>query len=96
MATPGGLRPAFDTDVLVTTIAKALARDCWDEWRTLEVPTLLVRGQEGELSPADAAAMVAAAPVAHLVSIPGAGHDVHLDAPEAWRSAVEAFLSPLS
>lgn len=96
VATPGGLRPAFDTDVLVTTIAQALARDYWDEWRTLDVPTLLVRGQEGDLSLADAAAMVAAAPVARLVSIPGAGHDVHLDAPEAWRSAVEAFLSRLS
>jgi pimeloyl-ACP methyl ester carboxylesterase len=28
--------------------------------------------------------------------VPGAGHDVHLDAPEAWRAAVESFLSRLS
>jgi pimeloyl-ACP methyl ester carboxylesterase len=40
--------------------------------------------------------MVAAVPSAQLVSISGAGHDVHLDAPESWRSAVEAFLSRLS
>ena len=96
VASPDGLRPAFDADVLVAAIAEALARDYWDEWRALEVPTLLVRGQEGELSPTEAAAMVAAVPVAHFVSIPGAGHDVHLDAPEAWRSAVEPFLSRLS
>jgi pimeloyl-ACP methyl ester carboxylesterase len=93
---PGGLLPAFDADVLVAAIGAALARDHWDEWRGLAVPTLLVRGVEGELSPSDAAAMVAAGPSAQLVSIPGAGHDVHLDAPEAWRSAVEAFLSRLS
>jgi pimeloyl-ACP methyl ester carboxylesterase len=94
--TPGGLRPAFDTDVLVAAIAEALARDYWDEWRALSVPTLLVRGEEGELSPSEAAAMVAAAPSAQLVSIPGAGHDVHLDAPGAWRAAVETFLDRLS
>ena len=91
-----GLRPAFDADVLVAAIEKALARDYWNEWRALSVPTLLVRGEEGELSPSEAAAMVTAVPSAQLVSIPGAGHDVHLDAPEAWRSAVEAFLSRLS
>jgi len=90
---PDGLRPAFDTDVLVAAIGEALARDYWDEWRALSVPTLLVRGEEGELSASEAAAMVAAQPWAQLVSIPGAGHDVHLDAPEAWQSAVEAFLS---
>jgi len=81
---------------LVAAIAEALARDYWDEWRALEVPALLVRGQEGELSPAEAAAMVAAVPSAQLVSIPGAAHDVNLDAPEAWRSAVEGFLAHLT
>jgi pimeloyl-ACP methyl ester carboxylesterase len=93
---PGGLRPAFDTDVLVAAIAAALARDYWDEWRALAVPTLLVRGEDGELAPEEAAAMVRAAPAAELVLIPGAGHDVHLDAPEAWRAAVESFLDRLS
>jgi pimeloyl-ACP methyl ester carboxylesterase len=96
VAQPDGLRPAFDTDVLVAAIEEALARDYWDEWRALSVPTLLVRGEEGELSPSEAAAMVDAVPSAQLVAIPGAGHDVHLDAPEAWRSAVEAFLRRLS
>ena len=95
VAQPDGLRPAFDTDVLVAAIREALARAYWDEWRALSVPTLLVRGEEGELSPSEADAMAAAQPSAQLVSIPGAGHDVHLDAPEAWRSAVEAFLSRL-
>lgn len=96
VVTPDGLQPAFDADVLVAAIGEALARDHWDDWRALAVPTLLVRGEEGELSPGDASAMVAAVPVAQLVSIPGAGHDVHLDAPDAFRRAVESFLAGLS
>jgi pimeloyl-ACP methyl ester carboxylesterase len=96
LTTPNGLQPAFDADVLVAAIGEALARDYWDEWRALAVPTLLVRGEEGELSPTDAAAMTDAVPAAQLVSVRGAGHDVHLDAPEAWREAVESFLSGLS
>lgn len=96
VAQPDGLRPAFDTGVLVAAIEQALARDYWGEWRALSVPTLLVRGEEGELSPSEAAAMVAAVPSTQLVSIPGAGHDVHLDEPEAWRAAVESFLARLS
>lgn len=95
-ATPSGLQPAFDADVLVAAIGDALARDYWDEWRALAVPTLLIRGEEGELSPATAAAMADAVPAAQLVSIPGAGHDVHLDAPDAWRRALESFLAGLS
>jgi len=96
VVTPDGLQPAFDADVLVATIGEALARDHWDDWRALAVPTLLVRGEEGELSPREAAAMADAVPAAQLVSIPGAGHDVHLDAPAAFRRAVETFLAGLS
>jgi pimeloyl-ACP methyl ester carboxylesterase len=96
VATPEGLQPAFDADVLVAAIGEALARDHWDDWRALAAPTLLVRGEEGELSPAEAAAMLDAVPAAQLVSIPGAGHDVHLDAPDAFRRAVESFLAGLS
>jgi pimeloyl-ACP methyl ester carboxylesterase len=96
VAGPDGLRPAFGADVLVAAIGEALARDYWDEWRALAVPTLLVRGEEGELSAAVAAEMVGCVPAAQLVAVAGAGHDVHLDAPEAWRRAVEGFLARLS
>ena len=96
VASPDGLRPAFDADVLVSAIAEALGRDCWDEWRAVVAPTLLIRGEQGELSGEEAAAMLAALPSAELVSIPGAGHDVHLDNPTAWRAAVEGFLARIS
>jgi pimeloyl-ACP methyl ester carboxylesterase len=96
VATPAGLQPAFDADVLVAAIADALAGDYWDEWRAVGVPTLLVRGEQGELSAEEGAKMLADVPSAQLVSISRAGHDVHLDAPEAWRAAVSGFLSRLS
>jgi pimeloyl-ACP methyl ester carboxylesterase len=96
VAGPDGLRPAFDVDVLVATMAAAVARSYWEEWRGLTVPTLLVRGEEGEVSRADAEEMAASSPVVETVAVPDAGHDVHLDAPEAWRAALERFLARLS
>jgi pimeloyl-ACP methyl ester carboxylesterase len=89
-----GLVPAFDTDVMVETIAAA-ADGRWDEWRRIQAPTLIVRGEHGDLPEKEAAEMAQALPSAELVTLPG-GHDVHLDAPEAWRTAVEGFLARLS
>ena len=96
VAAPDGLRPAFDVPALEAAMSAALARDHWDEWRALAVPTLLVRGERGEVSAADAEEMAAANRWVETVEVPGAGHDVHLDSPEAWRAAAEAFLGRLS
>jgi pimeloyl-ACP methyl ester carboxylesterase len=88
------LVPAFDIDVMVEAIAAATdAR--WDEWRRIQAPTLIVRGERGDLSEEEAVEMAQALPAAELVTLPG-GHDVHLDEPEAWRAAVESFLARLS
>jgi pimeloyl-ACP methyl ester carboxylesterase len=54
-------------------------------------PTLIVRGERG-LAPEVARAMVARAEDAVLESIPGAGHDVHLERPADWRRVVGRFL----
>ena len=92
--TQNGLVPAFEVDVMVEAIAAASdAR--WDEWRQIQAPTLIVRGEHGDLSEEEATDMARALPVAELVTLPG-GHDVHLDEPEAWRAAVEGFLAGLS
>jgi pimeloyl-ACP methyl ester carboxylesterase len=88
-----GWWPSFDLDVVVETLAAAVGHDYWEEWDRILVPTLLVRGAEGSLSVGEAREMVARLPEAHLVEIPAAGHDVHLDAPERWRAAVEPFLA---
>ena len=89
-----GLRPAFEVDVMVQAIAAA-AKARWDDWRRVAAPTLVIRGEEGELSEQAAGEMVRMLPEAEFVTLPG-GHDVHLDAPAGWRSAVSGFLAGLS
>jgi pimeloyl-ACP methyl ester carboxylesterase len=95
-ARDGGLWPAFEVDVMVATLEEATGAGYWDEWRSISAPILVVRAENGDLSAGEAEEMIATSAEATLVSVAGAGHDVHLDAPEAWRTAVEAFLSGLS
>jgi pimeloyl-ACP methyl ester carboxylesterase len=92
--TQNGLVPAFEVDVMVDAIAAA-ADARWNEWRQIQAPTVIVRGERGDLSQEEAAEMTRALPTAKLVTLPG-GHDVHLDEPEEWRAAVEGFLAGLS
>jgi len=72
---------------------RAEARACW---RRIESPVLAVRGSD---SPSAAAladwceALERPEPEApELVTIPGAGHMLHLEQPEALAAAIEAFL----
>jgi pimeloyl-ACP methyl ester carboxylesterase len=89
-----GLGPSFDVAVMVRTIAAATEAR-WEEWRSIEAPTLVVRGAHGDVSDDRAAEMTRSLPCSTVVTLPG-GHDVHLDAPEAWRSTVSDFLLRLS
>lgn len=89
---PDGLWPRWDIDVMVRTMAPIVARECWPEWRTLRQPTLLVLGDRGSIDAARIERMLVARPATQRVTIADAGHDVHLEQPEAWLSALEAFL----
>ena len=56
-------------------------------------PVLIVRGENSDILSAEAAAETAAVfPNATLVTIPGAGHNVHTDNPRAFRAAVRDWL----
>jgi pimeloyl-ACP methyl ester carboxylesterase len=90
-----GWWPAFEIDVLRRTVREAVASDYWDEWERIRCPTLVVRGETEHLTAAQAQAMVARLPHTHLVEVPGAPHDLHLDRPAAWREALAAFLAAL-
>ena len=59
----------------------------------MRCPALIVRGEHGELSAADAVRMRDSIATAELCTIPGAGHDVHLDRPDALRDVVYAFIA---
>ena len=86
---PDGLRPRFDPDVMKAAIAGVAATARWSEWHSLTVPTLLILGEHGSV-PAEEVSRMAAA---RQVVVPGAGHDVHLDAPEATARLVLDFVS---
>ncbi len=88
-----GWWPSFDLDVVVETLCAVVGDDYWEEWERIAVPTLVTRGEGGSLSREEAAEMVARALKAEVTELPGAGHDVHLDASEDWCRVVGRFLA---
>ena len=67
--------------------------DLWPLWRAVACPTLLVRGADSDvLSPEIAKRMLDENPRATLVEVPGAGHTVPGDQPEAFQALVAEFL----
>ena len=67
--------------------------DLWPAVAQIKAPTLIVRGSESDVfSPETAKRMQALIPESRLVEIPGAGHSVPADAPEAFERAVRDFL----
>jgi pimeloyl-ACP methyl ester carboxylesterase len=86
-----GLWPRFDVDTLLRAVRES-ASDHWDAWSSIRCPTLIVRGEHGMASE-EAGAMAARLEDALLETVPGAGHDVHLEQPGEWRCIVEPFLA---
>ncbi len=65
----------------------------WDDVHAIRCPTLIVKGAESDiLSPASAARLQAAIPGSRLTVIPGAGHSVMGDNPQAFVAATREFL----
>jgi pimeloyl-ACP methyl ester carboxylesterase len=62
----------------------------------ITVPTLVLVGEDDEITPPSAAeAMAEAIPGARLVVVPAAGHLTNLENPEAFNEAVGGFLASL-
>jgi pimeloyl-ACP methyl ester carboxylesterase len=60
---------------------------------TIAVPTLLIYGEDDVRAPRGVAeALHVAIPGSRLILVPGAGHDVNLEAPQEYDAAVRAFL----
>jgi pimeloyl-ACP methyl ester carboxylesterase len=89
-----GRWPAFEPDVLVAALAESQAQSYWAEWASIRCPALAVRAAGGapreELS-----RMAELLPGTELAEVEDAGHDLHLDQPERWRSVVLEFIATL-
>lgn len=76
--------------------AMAQRPDSLETLRGVDVPALVVRGDEDELSSeADTQAMADALPNATLVTIPKSGHLTAVETPEEFNAALLAFLATL-
>ncbi|MFJ5924872.1 alpha/beta fold hydrolase [Kitasatospora sp. NPDC092948] len=88
-----GWWPQFDTDVMVASLAELAVREHWDDWTAAaHCPALLVLGQHGVVPAADTDRMLTLRPDVHAASLPGAGHDVHLEHPAELHRLVAEFL----
>ena len=87
-----GWRPQFDEDVILRTLREACAKTFWAEWASIRCPTLVVGGEIGSLPPAEAQRMLGLLSHGSFEMVPGAGHDLHLERPDHWRSVVEEFI----
>ena len=70
----------------------------WERLPERRSPTLLITGEHDTRFTGIAARMLpglAAMPGAQHVIVPGAGHAVHLEAPDAWLAAVISFLETI-
>jgi pimeloyl-ACP methyl ester carboxylesterase len=67
-----------------------------DRARALTGPTLFVLGERDQMTPPRAARdLIAATPRPTVVQVPGAGHNLHTEAPEDLRDALAAWLRGL-
>ena len=74
-------------------MARASAEDLRDALPHVDVPTLLVYGDQDVRAPlAVAEDLHAAIPGSTLVVLPGAGHVCNVDAPDEFNAAVRRFL----
>ena len=84
----GGWWPRFDVDVMTRVVTADPDRDQWAEWARVRCPVLAVFGQKGIISTDRGHLMLTRRPTTEAVSVPGAGHDVHLEQPELVAALV--------
>jgi pimeloyl-ACP methyl ester carboxylesterase len=90
-----GWWPRFDRDVMVASLRENAERSFWEEWDALRCPTLVVLAEKGFIAPEEAQEMCRRQPRAVAVGVPGTGHDLHLERPDALRHLMTGFLDAL-
>jgi pimeloyl-ACP methyl ester carboxylesterase len=82
-----------DRDTMVAAVRELATEDYWAQWARVSCPTLVVRGEKGTMPAGEATEMRTRRPADTQVTVvPEAGHDVHLDRPQALYEAVASFV----
>ncbi|WP_194235784.1 alpha/beta hydrolase [Streptomyces sp. CB01881] len=76
---------------MVASLAENVHRSWWEEWARISCPTLAVLGQSGIIDAEQIGRMLATGPEAVAVSVPGTGHDLHLERPVELARLIGAF-----
>lgn len=83
----------FSKKAIIDSVRLGRSGDLWGEIKGLKVPTLYVRGEKSqELSHENFQKVLASNPLIKGVEIPGAGHWVHSDQPQAFIEALKQFV----
>ena len=80
---------------MVRSVLELSQRSFWPEWARVRCPALVVLAESGFISAEEAREMTRTRPGTVMVTVPGAGHDVHLERPEMVRAAITDFLRAL-
>ncbi|QIM19545.1 alpha/beta hydrolase [Leucobacter coleopterorum] len=89
---PDGLYPRFHADVMVDTI-RAVAVPRWEEWESVEAPTLAVYAKGGMFTEEQKQRFVSRGRNVTRVDLAEGTHDAHLDAFEEWIAVLSEFLA---
>jgi pimeloyl-ACP methyl ester carboxylesterase len=71
-------------------------RDYWRQWQAVRAPTLLIEADNSVTPTGQMHQMYEIGYCTTYLRISGAGHLIHDDVPQAYRQAVESFLTPLT
>ncbi|MFJ5264968.1 alpha/beta fold hydrolase [Streptomyces sp. NPDC088387] len=91
----GGWWPRFDRDVMVRSLAENARRSFWHEWTQVVCPTLVVLAQSSFIPAREVDELLRRRPATISMSIPGTGHDLHLEQPGTLHTALTDFLRSL-
>ncbi|WP_246084775.1 alpha/beta fold hydrolase [Pseudarthrobacter phenanthrenivorans] len=86
-----GFYPRFDPDVMTRTLS-AVMSPRWDEWESINTPTLVVYAEQGMFTDEQKDQFISRGRNVSRVDLAGATHDAHLDAFDQWIDALKGFL----
>lgn len=84
----------FSKFAIIESVRQGRARDHWQAWEHLNMPTLLVRGEQSkDLTSSVYQEMLARQPLAKGYEVTGAGHWVHFDKAEDFIALLLNFVN---
>lgn len=92
LSTDEGLVPRFDAAVMQRTL-EAVHEPRWDEWATLQVPSIAIFAKHGMFSDADKDELIRRRPETDRVDLAGGSHDAHLDDFDEWIDVLCLWLA---